>query len=170
MADLSAAPENVTKFSICFPTVSRQATGKISHSPIHQGLISVTYIYPWWIAEWPAYTPIMVFIFTLWKSLCYVMDLKLIDVINVSYMLYRSYLLQILPAFSKWIVKWKENRKTKDSWFWWWMQTGLAIWGWGWGCQNIWPYIIDLLGPFRKIWEYAREISGNSRGKIVPHL
>ena len=39
------------------------------------------------------------------------MDLKLIYVINVSYMFYRSYLLQILPAFSKWIVKWKENRK-----------------------------------------------------------
>ena len=91
-------------------------TGKMV---IHQGLISVTYIYPWWIGEWPAYTPIMAFIFTLWKSLCYVMDLKLIDVINVSYMLYRSILWQILPAFSKWIVKWKETRKAKDSWFWW---------------------------------------------------
>ena len=44
----------------------------------------------------------MAFIFPLWKSLCYVMDLKLIDVINVSYMLYRSILLQILPVFSKW--------------------------------------------------------------------
>ena len=90
-----------------------KTTGKISHSPIHQGLISLTYIYPWWIGEWPAYTPIMAFIFTLWKSLCYVMDLKLIDVINVSYMLYISYLLQILPAFSKWIVKWKETEKQR---------------------------------------------------------
>ena len=39
------------------------------------------------------------------------MDLKLIDVISVSYMLYRSHLLQISPAFSKWIVdfdgKWR---------------------------------------------------------------
>ena len=41
------------------------------------------------------------------------MDLKLIDVINVSYMLYISYLLQILPAFSKWIVKWKETEKQR---------------------------------------------------------
>ena len=100
-----------------FPYASQQfrgkTTGKISHSPIHQGLISLTYIYPWWIGEWPAYTPIMAFIFTLWKSLCYVMDLKLIDVINVSYMLYISYLLQILPAFSKWIVKWKETEKQR---------------------------------------------------------
>ena len=35
---------------------------------------------------------------------------------------------------------------------------------------NILPYIMDLLDPFGKTWEYAREISGNSRGKIVPHL
>ena len=40
------------------------------------------------------------------------MDLKLIDVINVSYMLYISYLSQILPAFSKWI-KWKETEKQR---------------------------------------------------------
>ena len=33
--------------------------------------------------------------------MCYVMDLKLIDVINVSYMYYTLYLLQILLAFSK---------------------------------------------------------------------
>ena len=31
-------------------------------------------------------------------------------------------------------------------------------------------YIIGLIGPFKKIWEYAMEISGNSQGKIVPHL
>ena len=29
------------------------------------------------------------------------MDLKLIDVIDVSYMFYQPYLLQILPVFSK---------------------------------------------------------------------
>ena len=33
------------------------------------------------------------------------------------------------------------------------------------GGQNILPYIIDLLGPFREIWEYARKLSGNSQGK-----
>ena len=157
-----------------FPYASQQfrgkTTGKISHSPIHQGLIALTYIYPWWIGEWPAYTPIMAFIFTLWKSLCYVMDLKLNDVINVSYMLYISYLLQILPAFSKWIVKWKETEKQRIVDFDGKCKPGLLYGGWGWGCQNIWPYIIDLLGPFRKIWEYAREVSGNSQGKIVPHL
>ena len=41
------------------------------------------------------------------------MDLKLIDVINVSHMFYKPYLLQILPAFWKLIVKGKENGKTK---------------------------------------------------------
>ena len=38
----------------------------------------------------------------------------------------------------------------------------------GWGGQNILPNIIDLLGPFREIWEYTREISGNSHGKNCP--
>ena len=33
-----------------------------------------------------------------------------------------------------------------------------------WGVQNILPYIIDLLGPFSEIWEYAREIAGKSQG------
>ena len=154
MADLSAASDNVTYVYMFCPQSPGKTTGKISHSPIHQGLIYITYIYPWWFGEWPTYTPIMVLIFTSLKSLCvmlcYVMDLKLIDVINVSYMFYRSYLLQILPAFSKWIIKWKESRKTKDSWFQWQMEGGLAIWG----GQNILPYIIGLLGllgPFRKI-------------------
>ena len=32
---------------------------------------------------------------------------------NVSYMFYRSYLLQILPAFLKWIGKWKESQKQR---------------------------------------------------------
>ena len=36
------------------------------------------------------------------------------------------------------------------------------------GGQNILPIIIDLLGPFREIWEYARKLSGNSQGKNVP--
>ena len=36
------------------------------------------------------------------------------------------------------------------------------------GGQNILPYIIDLLGPFRQIWEYARKLSGNSQGKNEP--
>ena len=27
---------------------------------------------------------------------------------------------------------------------------------------------MGILGPFREIWEYTREISGNSQGKIVP--
>ena len=36
------------------------------------------------------------------------------------------------------------------------------------GGQNILPYIIDLLGPFREIWEYARKHSGISQGKNVP--
>ena len=60
-----------------------KTTGKISHAPIHPRLIYVTYIYPWWIGEWPAYTPIMVFI-SLYENLyvlCYAMGLKLIDVI-----------------------------------------------------------------------------------------
>ena len=70
----------------------------------------VTYIYPWWIGEWPAYTQNNGVHFHFMK-IPYVMDLILIDVINVSYMFYRSYLLQILPEFSKWIVKWKENWK-----------------------------------------------------------
>ena len=39
--------------------------------------------------------------------------------------------------------------------------------GMGWGGQNILPYIIDLLGPFREIWEYAKEISGNYQGKKI---
>ena len=43
------------------------------------------------------------------------------------------------------------------------MEAGLAIWG----GQNILPYIIGLLGPFRKIWEYAKEISGNSLGTFI---
>ena len=150
------------------PQSPGKTNGKISHSPIHQGLIYVTYIYPWWFGEWPTYTPIMVFIFTLWKSLCVMLCYgpKIDWYINVSYMFYRSYLLQILPAFSKWIFKWKESRKTKDSWFRWQMEAGLAIWG----GQNILPYIIGLLGTFRKIWEYAKEISGNSQGQILPHL
>ena len=147
------------------PQSPGKTTGKISHSPIYQGLILCNIYLPmviWWIA----------YVYTNNENpyvLCYVMDLKLIDVINVSYMFYRSYLLQILPAFSKWIVKWKESRKTKDSWFRWQMEAGLAIWG----GQNILPYIIGLLGllgPFSKIWEYAKEISGNSQGQIVPHL
>ena len=33
-----------------------KTTGKISQSPIHQGFIYVTYIYPWWIGERPVYT------------------------------------------------------------------------------------------------------------------
>ena len=41
------------------------------------------------------------------------MDQKLIGVIDVSYMFYRSYLLQILPTFSKWIAKWKETEQQK---------------------------------------------------------
>ena len=36
------------------------------------------------------------------------------------------------------------------------------------GGQNILQYIIDRLGPFREIWEYARKLSGNSQGKNVP--
>ena len=39
-------------FCLLFPD---KTSGKISHSLIHQGLIYVTYIYPWWIGEWPAY-------------------------------------------------------------------------------------------------------------------
>ena len=57
-------------FHMFCPQFPSKTTGKISHSPIHRGLIHVTYIYPWWIGEWPAYTPIMVFIFALWKSVC----------------------------------------------------------------------------------------------------
>ena len=52
-------------------SVPGKITWEISHSPIHQGLIFATYTYPWWIGEWPAYTQIMMFTFTLWKSLCY---------------------------------------------------------------------------------------------------
>ena len=51
-----------------------------------QGLIYITYVYLWWISEWPVYTQMMVFTFTLWKSLFYVIDLNLIDAINVYYM------------------------------------------------------------------------------------
>ena len=36
---------------------------------------------------------------------------------------------------------------------------------WGPRRLNILPYIIDLLGPFREIWEYARKLSGNSQEK-----
>ena len=43
------------------------------------------------------------------------MDLKLIDVINMSYMFCRLNFLQILSAFSKQIDEWKESWKTKDS-------------------------------------------------------
>ena len=57
-------------FHMFCPQFPGKTTGKISHAPIHQGFIYVTYIYPWWIGEWPAYTPIMVFIFPLWKSVC----------------------------------------------------------------------------------------------------
>ena len=96
--------------------------------------------------------------------MCYVMDLKLIDVINVSYMFYRSYLLQILHAFSKELNERKtEKQRIVDSDGKW-----RPCWLYGdgmWGGQNILPYIIDLLGPFREIWEYAREISGNSQGE-----
>ena len=106
-------------FHMFCPQFPGKTTGKISHSPIHQGLIYVTYlpIVNWWMAC--IYPNNGVHFHFMKIRLCYVMDLKLIYVINVSYMFYRSYLLQILPAFSKWIVKWKENRKTKDSWFWW---------------------------------------------------
>ena len=92
-------------FHIFCPQFPGETTGKISHSTIHQWLTYATYIYPWWIGEWPAYTPKMVFTFTLWKSLCvmlcYGQKIKSLDVIKVSCMFYRSYLLQILPAFSK---------------------------------------------------------------------
>ena len=33
------------------------------------------------------------------------------------------------------------------------------------GGQNILPYVIDLLGPFGEIWEYARKLPGNSQGE-----
>ena len=76
-------------------------------------------------------------------------------------MFYRSYLLLILPAFSKQIVKWKENWKNNG-------QLILMLNGWlygdgVWGGQNILPYMI--IDPFREIWEYIREISGDSQGK-----
>ena len=59
------------------------------------------YIYPWWLGKWPACT----------HEKPYVMDLKLIGVINVSYMFCTSYFLQILPAFSKLI----NERKTEKQ-------------------------------------------------------
>ena len=150
-----------------FPYASQQFRGKTAgNMVIHQGLISVIYIYPWWIGEWPAYTPIMAFIFTLWKSLCYVMDLKLIDFINVSYMLYRSILFQMLPAFSKWIVKWKEDRKAKDSWFWWQMQAGRAIWGWG-EDAKIFDHILWIY--WVPSWKYEN-MPGKSRGILREKL
>ena len=57
-------------FPMFCPQFPGKTTGKINHWPIRQWLIYVTYDYPWWIGEWPAYTLRMVFIFTLWKSLC----------------------------------------------------------------------------------------------------
>ena len=57
-------------------------TEKISHSPIHQGLIYGTYIYQWWSDEWPVYTQKLCSL-SLYENR-YVMDLKSIDVINVS--------------------------------------------------------------------------------------
>ena len=47
------------------------------------------------------------------------------------------------------------------------MQAGLAIWDVVWGDQIFLPYIIDLLGPFREIWEYAREFSGEKMCQSV---
>ena len=47
------------------------------------------------------------------------------------------------------------------------MEAGLAIWDVVWGGQNILPYIIDLLGPFREIWEYTREFSGKKMCQSV---
>ena len=152
-------------FHMLFPQFPK-TTGKISYSPIHYGLMCVTYIYPWCIGEWPPYTQIMVFTFTLWKSLYFVIDLKLIDIINVNYMFYWSYLSLILLAFSKMIAKWKKIEKQRivdfdGKW------RPDRLYGDGvWGGQNILPYII--LGPFREIWEYVREISGNSQGENVP--
>ena len=58
-------------FHMFCPQFPSKTTGKVSNSPIHQGLIFATYIYPWGIGDWPAYTQIMVFTFTLWKSSCY---------------------------------------------------------------------------------------------------
>ena len=69
-------------YSYVLPSVSK-TTGKITHSPIHHGLMYVTYIYPWLNGEWPPYTQIIVSTFILWKSLYHVIDLKLIDIINV---------------------------------------------------------------------------------------
>ena len=40
-------------FHMFCPQSPGKTAGNISHSPIHQGLIYVAYIYPWWFGEWP---------------------------------------------------------------------------------------------------------------------
>ena len=100
------------------PQFPGKTTAKISHSP----RVDICNIYlpmvNWWMAC--IYPNNGIHFHFMKIRMCYaVMDLKLIDVIDVSYMFYESYLLQILPAFSKRIVKWKENRKTKNSWVCW---------------------------------------------------
>ena len=147
-------------FSYVLPTVSRQNHWKdkpFTNSP----RVNICNIYlpmvNWWMAGIYPNNGVhfhLMKILMCYVMLCYVMDLKLIDVINVSYMFHRSYLLQIMPAFSKWIVKWKENKKTKDSWFWWSMRPDWLHGDGGWGGQNILPYIIDLLD--------LREFSGEN--------
>ena len=79
-------------------------------------------------------------------------------------MFYKSYLLPVLTGILKINRKMKGKMKTKDNYFY-------GKWRPGWqygdgvrGGQNILLYII--LGPFREIWEYIREILGNSQGKM----
>ena len=50
------------------------------------------------------------------------------------------------------------------------MEAGLAIWDGVWGGQNILPQIIDLLDPFREIWECAREFPGKKLCQSVGTL
>ena len=150
------------------PQFPSKTTGKISHSPIHQGLICNIYLpmVNWWMA---CIYPNNGVHFHFMKNpyvLCYVMDIKLIDVINVSYMCYRSYLLQILAAFSEWIVKWKENRKTEDSWFWWQMEAGYM----GMGVRRP-KYFTIYYRSTRSLEENMRICQGNLRefsGKNCP--
>ena len=108
----------------------------------------------------------MVFTFTLWKSLCvmlwtsnWLMSLMCL-ICFIDHICYRY----CLHAFSKELNERKtEKQRIVDSDGKW-----RPCWLYGdgvWGGQNISPYIIDLLGPFREIWEYAREISGNSQGE-----
>ena len=101
MADLSVASENVTYFFLfVLLSVSWQNDWKkkpFTNSP----RVNICCIYlpmvNWWMACILPNNGLhfhFMKIFMLWT-------LQLIDVINVSHIFYRSYLLQILPAFSK---------------------------------------------------------------------